>query len=112
MATPMIPGSKLTDIWGRKFCFRIGLLVYGAGALVAAVQKDPSQSLVFHLRDDHERHFLNRGESSDDVREMTGQRKLVLVLFGLAFLIIIVSVIPWKDLGITFIPTLGWWSRS
>src|SRR6516225_2351540 len=36
MAALMIPGSKLTDIWGRKFCFRLGLLVYGAGALIAA----------------------------------------------------------------------------
>ena len=36
MAALMIPGSKLTDIWGRKFCFRIGLIVYGAGAIVAA----------------------------------------------------------------------------
>ena len=32
MAALMIPGSKLTDIWGRKVCFRIGLVVYGAGA--------------------------------------------------------------------------------
>jgi MFS family permease len=36
MAALMIPGSKLTDIWGRKFCFRLGLLIYGAGALLAA----------------------------------------------------------------------------
>ncbi len=36
MAALMIPGSKLTDIWGRKFCLRIGLAVYGIGALVAA----------------------------------------------------------------------------
>jgi MFS family permease len=36
MAALMIPGSKLTDIWGRKFCFRIGLIIYGAGALIAA----------------------------------------------------------------------------
>ena len=41
--------------------------------------------------------------------ELTGQRKVILSLFGLAFLIMIVSVIPWTDLGITFIPTLGWW---
>jgi MFS family permease len=39
MAALMIPGSKLTDIWGRKFCFRLGLLVYGAGALLAAFSK-------------------------------------------------------------------------
>jgi MFS family permease len=37
MAALMIPGSKLTDIWGRKFCFMIGLIVYGLGALIAAL---------------------------------------------------------------------------
>ena len=37
MAALMIPGSKLTDIWGRKVCFRIGLVVYGLGGLVAAL---------------------------------------------------------------------------
>jgi MFS family permease len=37
MAALMIPGSKLTDIWGRKFCFILGLGIYGAGALLAAL---------------------------------------------------------------------------
>src|ERR1700752_5469350 len=37
MAALMIPGSKLTDIWGRKRCFLAGLIVYGAGALLAAL---------------------------------------------------------------------------
>src|SRR5260370_12394302 len=37
MAALMITGSKLTDIWGRKVCFQVGLLVYGVGALVAAL---------------------------------------------------------------------------
>jgi MFS family permease len=37
MAALMIPGSKLTDIWGRKFCFILGLAVYGAGALLASL---------------------------------------------------------------------------
>src|SRR4029453_7139359 len=36
MAATMIPGSKLSDIWGRKFCFQLGLIIYGAGALIAA----------------------------------------------------------------------------
>ena len=36
MASLMIPGSKVTDIWGRKFCFMLGLAVYGIGALLAA----------------------------------------------------------------------------
>jgi MFS family permease len=37
MAALMIPGSKLTDIWGRKFCFILGLIIYAAGALLAAL---------------------------------------------------------------------------
>jgi MFS family permease len=31
MAALMIPGSKLTDIWGRKRCFVLGLAVYAVG---------------------------------------------------------------------------------
>ncbi|HEY4278037.1 MAG TPA: MFS transporter [Conexibacter sp.] len=37
MAIFMIPGSKLTDRWGRKRCFNGGLLLYGVGAVVSAV---------------------------------------------------------------------------
>jgi MFS family permease len=37
MASLMIPGSKLSDIWGRKTCFVWGLGVYGVGALMAAL---------------------------------------------------------------------------
>src|SRR5947208_5093001 len=35
MAALMIPGSKLSDIWGRKFCLMLGLTIYGLGALIA-----------------------------------------------------------------------------
>ena len=37
MAALMIPGGKLTDRWGRKRCFELGLVVYGIGALMSAV---------------------------------------------------------------------------
>ena len=36
MAALMIPGGKLTDKWGRKRCFMIGLTIYGLGALISA----------------------------------------------------------------------------
>src|SRR5579871_4636072 len=36
MAAGMIPGSKLTDIWGRKRCFILGLIIYGVGTIIAA----------------------------------------------------------------------------
>jgi MFS family permease len=46
MAALMIPGSKLTDIWGRKVCLVIGLLVYGLGALLAALAQGIGTLLV------------------------------------------------------------------
>ena len=36
MAALMIPGGKLTDRYGRKRCFTIGLVLYGIGALLSA----------------------------------------------------------------------------
>src|SRR5262249_36926093 len=36
MAILMIPCSKLTDRWGRKRCFIMGLTLYGIGALLSA----------------------------------------------------------------------------
>ena len=37
MAALMIPCGKLTDRWGRKRCFTIGLSVYGIGAVLSAL---------------------------------------------------------------------------
>ncbi len=36
MAALMIPCGKLTDRWGRKRCFTIGLVIYAIGALLSA----------------------------------------------------------------------------
>ena len=46
MAALMIPGSKLTDIWGRKRCFMLGLLVYAVGGLLAALSFGLPQLIV------------------------------------------------------------------
>src|SRR3954471_8457716 len=37
MAALMIPGGKLTDRYGRKRCFTVGLVVYAVGAVLSAV---------------------------------------------------------------------------
>src|ERR1700727_948552 len=37
MAALMIPGGKLTDRWGRKRCFTMGLSIYAVGAVLSAV---------------------------------------------------------------------------
>src|SRR3974377_2504576 len=37
MAALMIPCGKLTDRLGRKWCFQLGLLIYGVGGVLSAV---------------------------------------------------------------------------
>ncbi|HWD03257.1 MAG TPA: MFS transporter [Amycolatopsis sp.] len=37
MAALMIPGGKLTDRYGRKRCFLVGLALYGIGAILSAL---------------------------------------------------------------------------
>jgi uncharacterized ion transporter superfamily protein YfcC len=72
------------------------------------VERDPSRSLVYPQKTENEQFFLARG-GAQETPALTGQRKAILALFGLAFLVMIYSVIPWADLGITAVPTLGWW---
>lgn len=46
MASLMIPGSKLTDVWGRKVCFLAGLAVYGVGATLATLAQGQTLMIV------------------------------------------------------------------
>jgi uncharacterized ion transporter superfamily protein YfcC len=39
---------------------------------------------------------------------MTGTQKVILAVFGLAFLVMMYGVIPWADMGIP-LPTWWWW---
>lgn len=72
------------------------------------VKKEPTRSYVANMRAENEEYFLRRS-TQQEIVPLTRQRKWILTLFGLAFLIMIYSVIPWSDLGLTFLPTLGWW---
>jgi uncharacterized ion transporter superfamily protein YfcC len=71
------------------------------------VRKDPSKSLVYDQKEGNEKHFL-QSLGAGTMPEFTGRRKVILGLFGLAFLIMIFSVIPWEDLGVPF-PQMDWW---
>ena len=50
MAALMIPGGKLTDKWGRKRCFTLGLTIYGIGAFLSAVSPGIGVLLVSATR--------------------------------------------------------------
>jgi uncharacterized ion transporter superfamily protein YfcC len=70
------------------------------------VKKDPTKSLVYDKKEENEKRFLR--SSDEAMPEFDGRRKIIIVLFVLAFLIMVYSVIPWSDLGIG-VPELGWW---
>ncbi|WP_406633488.1 MFS transporter [Amycolatopsis sp. WGS_07] len=46
MASLMVPGSKLSDVLGRKRCFLAGLAVYGTGALLASLARGPGMLIL------------------------------------------------------------------
>jgi uncharacterized ion transporter superfamily protein YfcC len=72
------------------------------------VRKDPTKSLVFDMKQSNEEHFSAGTGGDGELIAMTGEQKVVLGLFGGAFLVMIYGVIPWEDLGIG-LPTLWWW---
>jgi len=100
---------------GEGFIYRLIILILGIvlGAwfvlrYAKKVKKDPARSLVAPMKDENEKHFLRKDERSE-APALTGRRKAILLLFALSFVVLIISVIPWSDLGITVIPTMGWW---
>jgi uncharacterized ion transporter superfamily protein YfcC len=70
------------------------------------VKRDPTKSLVYDMKAENEARFRAQGEG--EVAVLTGTQKVILVVFGLAFVVMMYGVIPWEDLGIG-LPTLWWW---
>jgi len=70
------------------------------------VKNDPSKSHVYEKKEDNEKHFLKAAGA--EMPEFDRRRKVILILFALAFIIMVYGVIPWEDLGIG-LPTLWWW---
>jgi uncharacterized ion transporter superfamily protein YfcC len=106
-------GIPLTEgIVYRVVILVLGLLVGIVFVMRYAkrVQRDAAQSRVYEQKADNEQFFLSQG-GAQETPELTGRRKVILALFGLAFVVMIYSVIPWKDLGLP-LPTLGWWFRE
>ncbi len=72
------------------------------------VRKNPKTSIVYEQYEENKKHFTFENEGEDKML-MTGKQKIALTLFIVTFLVMIYSVIPFKELGITILPTLGWW---
>lgn len=68
------------------------------------VTKDPSRSLTPLTEDD-----LRIKAEGSDAAKLTSRQRTVLCLFAATFLFMIFAVVPWSDLHVTFLPTLGWY---
>jgi uncharacterized ion transporter superfamily protein YfcC len=95
-------------IVGRLIVLIVGLAIgiYFVMRYADRVQKDPRKSLVYDMKADNEAHF--KAETEGGAVAMTGTQKVILAVFGLAFVVMMYGVIPWEDLGIP-LPTLWWW---
>ncbi len=96
-------------LWLRLIVLILGLAIGIVFMMRYAerVKADPSKSFVYAQKEENEKRFLSQ-QSSDDFGDLTGRRRFVLVLFLLAFLVMVYGVIPWEDMGIA-LPTLWWW---
>jgi uncharacterized ion transporter superfamily protein YfcC len=95
---------------------RIVILVVGTAIGIwwvmryaARIKADPARSLIAADRAEIDRHFSAASQSDGSTGAMTGRQKVVLALFFLAFVVMIIGVVPWADLGIQRIPTHYWW---
>jgi uncharacterized ion transporter superfamily protein YfcC len=84
----------------------LGLGIFFVLRYADRVKADPSRSVVADMRDENARHFSV--DTGEDDAVLTGNQKVILVVFGLAFLVMMYGVIPWEDLNLG-LPTLWWW---
>jgi uncharacterized ion transporter superfamily protein YfcC len=76
------------------------------------VKATPEASMLGESRAEIDAYFRHSAEAETADTEPGNKRAvsgLVLVLFFLAFIVMIIGVIPWSDLGISFPKTRWWW---
>jgi uncharacterized ion transporter superfamily protein YfcC len=93
----LVVGSAIGIWWVMRYARRL--------------EADPSASLVAADRAATEAAFLGGAavEERGDAPRLERRQLVVLGLFFLAFVVMIIGVVPWVDLGITGIPTKFWW---
>jgi uncharacterized ion transporter superfamily protein YfcC len=102
-------GTSISDGFVARLIIFVAALAIGIVFVMRyadRVKRDPSRSIVYSMKEANDEHFSVKTEDTEIV--MSGRQKLVLALFGLAFLMMMYGVIPWEDMGVG-IPTLWWW---
>ncbi|HFI0150424.1 TPA: YfcC family protein [Streptococcus suis] len=107
-------GVSIADgmIWRLVFFVVIlGLGMFFVANYADKVKKDPTKSLVYKQREADMEHFKVHAER-DVNATLSPAQKRVLVLFFLTFVFMILSFIPWEDLGITVFTEIKEWLIS
>ena len=99
---------------GEGLVLRLIILIVSLAAAIVYVMRygervraHPERSLLRRRGPSGIRRFVTA--QVPDAAEMTPRRKAALVLFALTFAVMVYGVIPFADVGVTFLPTLGWW---
>jgi uncharacterized ion transporter superfamily protein YfcC len=103
-------GIAISDgLIGRLVILVVGLAIgiWFVMRYAGRVKRDPTASLVYDMKADNEARFRSE-EAGAGEAAMTGRHKAILIVFGVAFLVMMYGVIPWEDMGVA-IPTLWWW---
>jgi len=101
-------GTTISDgLIGRIVILVIGtaLGIWFVVRYAEKVKQDPSKSLIYDQKAEKEKQFMSDG-GGNEFGEFTGRHKVILVLFFLAFVVMVYGVIPWEDLGL---PVPTWW---
>ncbi|SUD89715.1 YfcC family protein [Psychrobacter phenylpyruvicus] len=90
----------IDGIWLRVFILIAGWAICAGYVMryAAKVKKDPSSSLVADLKQSNERYFLGQEQAQKVIPELNRQRKLILFVFCLTFVVLIYGV-----------ALAGWW---
>jgi uncharacterized ion transporter superfamily protein YfcC len=110
-ATGIASGFAGTNISeGRLVLLIVGTIlgIYFVMRYAERVKKDPTKSLIYDQKAENEKQFMSGSSEGMDFGKFTTRHKVILVLFFLAFVVMVYGVIPWEDLGLA-IPTWWWW---
>lgn len=91
-------GITIGDGLGMRLFFFVALEAAGIFFIMRyakKVKKDPSKSLIYDRKAANEAYFQR--DKGQEMPELTGKRKGILVIFGLSFLIMVIGVIPWAS---------------
>lgn len=88
----------------------LGISIFFVMRYAKKVQKDKGSTfLSLREQKNAEKKFGNYAAKAEETAVLSLKQKVTLILFGLAFIVMIVGFIPWGEFGITFFDSFTGW---